>query len=468
MSGFDLVRVDAGGGSPIRLPPGETVLGRGPLLGVSDKRVSRLHGLLQNLNGELRLKPTHLNPCFVQASPTDDPRPLQRNSWHPLRHGDLFSLLPGQVIFQVEAVGGEGRTPSRLFDEGELPVDPEPEVESPPPVGVTPPSAAAPPEQQQQQQQQEEEEEAASRSSDQRGSARPNGVQSRCGDASPSVSRRRVLPAWMMAAVATAPSGSSSSSCSPKVTAVKRSRGPSTGTKPAAAKQATPTKASSPEEAQLSEEEMPRKRRRNMIDEEEESAGSKTRPVGLRNEPERSEVCDEGGGFPAEEAEPEEGGESPPADAAGRSESEDGKQKNVRPRLRAPCAYGSSCYRKNPAHFQECSHPGDPDYEQEEQEEQEEEAERPECPYGTACYRKNPLHRKEYKHTERPARATRTAPGSAPADSDEDEYEDSFIDDDSEDAGDDSDYTPPASEDSGREDVAALRDEAKAFTRRRK
>lgn len=54
---------------------------------------------------------THLNPCFVQASPTDDPRPLQRNSWHQLRHGDLFSLLPGRLIFQVEAVGGEGRTP---------------------------------------------------------------------------------------------------------------------------------------------------------------------------------------------------------------------------------------------------------------------------------------------------------------------------------------------------------------------
>ena len=36
MSGFDLVQVDGdGGGDPIHLPPGETVLGRGPLLGVS-------------------------------------------------------------------------------------------------------------------------------------------------------------------------------------------------------------------------------------------------------------------------------------------------------------------------------------------------------------------------------------------------------------------------------------------------
>uniref|UniRef100_G3Q7Z3 PNK FHA domain-containing protein n=1 Tax=Gasterosteus aculeatus aculeatus TaxID=481459 RepID=G3Q7Z3_GASAC len=280
MSGFDLVRVDAGGGGPIRLPPGETVLGRGPLLGVSDKRVSRLHGLLENLDGELRLKPTHLNPCFVQASPTDDPRPLQRNSWHQLRHGDLFSLLPGRLIFQVEAVGGEGRTPrrrvlpslravsqefhtyrprrnGRLFVEGGLPLDPEPDVESPP-------SPA--------QEKEEEEEEAAGRSSDERDSERPNKVQRRGGggDAPPSVSRRRVLPAWMTAAVA-APSSSSS----PKAT-VKRSRGPPTSTQPAAAKKAPPTTASSPGEAELSEEEMPRKRRRNMSDEEEESARSKT------------------------------------------------------------------------------------------------------------------------------------------------------------------------------------------------
>uniref|UniRef100_A0A3Q0SEC5 Uncharacterized protein n=1 Tax=Amphilophus citrinellus TaxID=61819 RepID=A0A3Q0SEC5_AMPCI len=32
MSGFDLVPVDGGG--PVHLPPGETLLGRGPFLGV--------------------------------------------------------------------------------------------------------------------------------------------------------------------------------------------------------------------------------------------------------------------------------------------------------------------------------------------------------------------------------------------------------------------------------------------------
>lgn len=50
---------------------------------------------------------THVNPCFVQSSPGDAPRPLQRDSWHLLQHGDLFSLLPGDLVFRVAAEGGE-------------------------------------------------------------------------------------------------------------------------------------------------------------------------------------------------------------------------------------------------------------------------------------------------------------------------------------------------------------------------
>uniref|UniRef100_A0A3B3U216 Zgc:165656 n=1 Tax=Poecilia latipinna TaxID=48699 RepID=A0A3B3U216_9TELE len=92
MSGFGLVPVD--GGDLVQLPPGETVLGRGPFLGISDTRVSRRHCLLENLDGQLRLKPTHINPCFLLLSPNDDPRPLERGSWHRLHLGDQFSLLP--------------------------------------------------------------------------------------------------------------------------------------------------------------------------------------------------------------------------------------------------------------------------------------------------------------------------------------------------------------------------------------
>ncbi|KAM9362709.1 aprataxin and PNK-like factor [Symphorus nematophorus] len=509
MSDFELVPVD--GGDPVRLPPGETVLGRGPLLGVSDKRVSRHHSLLENLNGELRLKPTHLNPCFVQSSLSDEPRPLQRDCWFPLHHGDLFSLLPGQFIYKVVAVGGEDRTPrnSQMFEEEEgeeLPVSSRPDVEPPPPVGQdggrTPPheepTPAAP--------SHREEADSPDASVKKRDAAQPEEAEDDRSDVTPSVTKRRVLPAWMMAAVA-APRTSSSS---PKVQSpVKRSKAPAakpTGTKRAAVRK---TKTSSPEEEEeeLSEEEMPKKRRRKINKEEgEEEAQSKTdvpseQPtVRLQSESNRSEVSEESDGFTMEVDEEGQGGETSTADkntttrthAVSQPETEDKKLKNGRkttkqaesvgsnsssasgpapskPRVRTPCPYGKDCYRKNPIHFQECSHPGDTDYEEEEETE---EADRPECPYGTDCYRKNPLHRKEYKHTKKPASTRRTVPKKSYAD-DEDEDEDfgdddSFINDDSEDVGEDSDYVPPDSDDSGKEDIKRLQKEAKAFVKKRK
>ncbi|KAG8014510.1 Aprataxin and PNK-like factor [Nibea albiflora] len=470
MSDFDLVPVD--GGDPIHLPPGETVVGRGPLLRVNDKRVSRHHGLLENLNRELRLKPTHVNPCFVQSSLTDDPRPLQRDSWYPLHHGDLFSLLPGQYIYKVVAVGGGDRTSrnSQMFEEEEeeeeegLPVSHKPDVEPPPPIrqdsGQTPP---------------DEEPTAAALSNQDDTPDSPER----------SLNKRR----------SSRSKGAAAASTSTKRTAAK------------------PAKTSSPEEAEFSEEEMPKKRRRKMhVEEEEEKAApSKTdvpseRPtVRLQTESNRSEVSDEADRFTMEVEEEERGGGAstahintmtPPYEGK-QPENEDKKLKNgrqttkraepvgsnsgsvpgaaaLKPHLRTPCPYGKDCYRKNPIHFQECSHPGDTDYEEEEETEEEtEEADRPECPYGTDCYRKNPLHRKEYKHTKRPAYTTRTIPKKTPAgdedeDEDEDLEDDSFINDDSEDVGDDSDYIPPDSDDSGKEDIKRLQKEAKAFVKRRK
>ncbi|NXY24175.1 APLF factor, partial [Atrichornis clamosus] len=71
---------------------------------------------------------------------------------------------------------------------------------------------------------------------------------------------------------------------------------------------------------------------------------------------------------------------------------------------RTPCMYGSGCYRKNPIHFQQFSHPNDDDYHYIEMVAQDGSDNRPQCPYGTACYRKNPQHKLEYKHSAPPGR----------------------------------------------------------------
>lgn len=61
MSGFDLVPV--GGGEPIRLPPGETVIGRGPLLRVSPPIAPRIRGVAQFLPSTV--KPDRSMGCYV-------------------------------------------------------------------------------------------------------------------------------------------------------------------------------------------------------------------------------------------------------------------------------------------------------------------------------------------------------------------------------------------------------------------
>ncbi|KAK2817597.1 hypothetical protein Q5P01_025788 [Channa striata] len=413
MFGFDLVPVQ--GGDPIHLPPGETVLGRGPFLGVSDKRVSRLHGLLDNLNGQLRLKPTHLNPCFVQSSLSDEPRPLQKDSWFPLHDGDLFSLLPGQFIYKVVAVGGREPTPrnSQMFEEEDdkLPFSPKPAMAAVPVHGAPASSALLT----------EQEVDHPNTSFRQVESAQAEDVEN--GDVTPPVDKKRVLPAWMMAAAAAAAPTRPSSSLKVK----ERSKAGSSNR--AAANQGPELREE--EEGQEEEEEVrPRKKRRKMSSKEaaqsKADVASEQATVGSQCGPSRSEVSDESDTFTMEVEEegkgnlitaPETGNKKPKhGRAATKPETSESEGSNggsasapSKARLRAPCPYGKDCYRKNPIHFQECSHPGDADYEEEDEEETVE-ADRPECPYGSDCYRKNPLHRKEFKHTRRPARATRAAP----------------------------------------------------------
>uniref|UniRef100_A0A8C5FZA4 PBZ-type domain-containing protein n=1 Tax=Gouania willdenowi TaxID=441366 RepID=A0A8C5FZA4_GOUWI len=111
---FILVSLDGEGS--VQVPQGQTVLGRGSFLKVTDRRVSRCHALMDNVDGRLRIKPTHLNPCFVWS------RPLPRDCWFSLRPGDVFSLLPGHFLYRVDL---QNQATPRL--EGE-----ESEEESPP------------------------------------------------------------------------------------------------------------------------------------------------------------------------------------------------------------------------------------------------------------------------------------------------------------------------------------------------
>ncbi|KAF4520985.1 hypothetical protein B566_EDAN002481 [Ephemera danica] len=71
---------------------------------------------------------------------------------------------------------------------------------------------------------------------------------------------------------------------------------------------------------------------------------------------------------------------------------------------RQSCKYGQSCYRKNPQHRLDFSHPGDADFVVVTAPAP---GSKPACPYGSNCYRKNPQHIQDYDHTQPP---TATSP----------------------------------------------------------
>lgn len=44
---------------------------------------------------------THLNPCFIQTNIVASPQPLEKDQWHCLKEGDIFSLMPGKYVYRV-------------------------------------------------------------------------------------------------------------------------------------------------------------------------------------------------------------------------------------------------------------------------------------------------------------------------------------------------------------------------------
>ncbi|XP_043244946.1 aprataxin and PNK-like factor [Amphibalanus amphitrite] len=108
------------------------------------------------------------------------------------------------------------------------------------------------------------------------------------------------------------------------------------------------------------------------------------------------------------------------------------------------CAYGANCFRTNPVHRRDFSHPGDADYQAPPPPPPAGQP-LPECEFGVNCYRRNPLHRQQFAHTSRPnprreakrkarQKAKKAAAGDTP---DSYDLDDSFINDSESD-----DYAP--------------------------
>ncbi|XP_047132209.1 aprataxin and PNK-like factor isoform X2 [Hydra vulgaris] len=83
------------------LPFGKTVLGRGPLLKITDKRVSRSHAVIINDENKLLLKSLCKYPTYYCPPGLEEVIPLKYNEECVLANAGKISFLPDDLIFQV-------------------------------------------------------------------------------------------------------------------------------------------------------------------------------------------------------------------------------------------------------------------------------------------------------------------------------------------------------------------------------
>ncbi|XP_041418564.1 aprataxin and PNK-like factor isoform X2 [Xenopus laevis] len=483
MSGFQLEAVEGSGGAS--LSEGETMIGRGPFLGV------------------------HVNPCFYQGAGENSFMPLEKDKWHWLHGGDCISLLPDKYAFRVIADASREESTQRnipiINSTCELADNPgcssvatktkdeEPSCsswENKKPYPYTTSDAHS-------------EKVKPPLSSQLFSSDKKNS----------SAQRKRVLPGWMLDDGLEIKSLSSPASKAGKRNRIRREKNITTSNTDgniSSSKHQVPSYIKEAQEevfvtkrGTLESQVSPgtlctsllTKARCEQSNDDNEMilAENKDKYLDVQSCQNINDVtnwCSENGQsgsssvkhIKASSSKTTHGDDlslSPDEDEE--SEKADFNGGHQAAKKRTPCMYGDNCYRKNPAHFQEFCHPGDSDYNTTEKESEDDSDKRPECPYGTDCYRKNPQHKLEYKHTKPPEkggrklrkRAPKKGKGGLDDDSDNDgepndyDLEDSFIDDDEEDfdnTDEDSDWMPePEEKDS--EDMGLLVKEAKRFVK---
>ncbi|NWX89172.1 APLF factor, partial [Nothoprocta pentlandii] len=508
MAGVRLAPAD--GGCPVALPPGESVLGRGPLLGITDKRVSRKHALLEVEGGQVRIKPIHVNPCFYQSPENGQLLPLEAHQWHSLKFGDTFSLLVDKYIFKVLSAH---TVESTIRKNQETNAEETPSIH---PIKMScSPSLIEP--------------SCSSSKMQENTKIRRNKITSRHLVLPPddreqlkSLQRKRVLPSWMleediMVQRLSDPvikegggmkrdqgeGGSNTESLKTEINVEKRKRLTSEEITETCEDEEqyqeqkgclSSTVLSSQNTSEFPLERTMRNLERNGKTDTKNHGSSvekddrqldykKSKATGeissKRSRIEKMEKKEQITGSTSQHAPwgrtspcygAEEGTHEsdanwdykPEISSSPRSIDASQHSKHIKHK-RTPCMYGTDCYRKNPVHFEQFSHPNDDDYHEIDVITQCNSDDRPECPYGTTCYRKNPQHKLEYKHSAPPGKQTLEEDSDNDGEPNEYDLNDSFIDDEECASTDEDSDWEPNSEEKDNEDVETLLKEARRF-----
>ncbi|NXC39405.1 APLF factor, partial [Penelope pileata] len=514
MAGVRLAPAD--GGCPVALPPGETLLGRGPLLGITDKRVSRKHAVLEVMGGQVRIKPIHVDSCFYQSPENGRLLPLEAHEWHSLKFGDSFSLMIDKYIFKVlsaQPVESTERNHQEAEEAAAASVQP---IEMSCSPALTEPGCST----------SETRGTTKMRKNDSASTHLVSPCNSDGSEQSKSILRKRVLPSWMLekdllvqriSEPVTKGDGrqkrnqgrgeSNMESLKSEVTVLRRKRSASgeiTGNfKDEEQDEEERSCLSTPSSQNASGfplESAMRNMDGNGKTETKKSGSSmeksdrqlhskRCKPDQTSSQTNRTEESENKGqltgsasqqalwSWTSQYSGAQKGTHEPSTDLdyeadishTTRSVEASESSKQIK-RKRTPCMYGTGCYRKNPVHFQQFSHPDDDDYYETDNVTQDNNDNRPECPYGTACYRKNPQHKLEYKHTVPPGKKSLEKDSDNDGEPNECDLNDSFIDDEEEECeptDEDSDWEP-SSEDKDNEDVETLVKEAHRFVKTKK
>ncbi|XP_067119819.1 aprataxin and PNK-like factor [Centruroides vittatus] len=539
-----------GGPKAVVIPAGKTVIGRGPLLGCGDKKVSRKHAVLEvTESGDVYLTPIHVNPCFYHPNSEKTAKILKKDTAQKLEPGDSFSLLPRAFRYQVmmgdyqkdeeqenkiqnnkdvESVQENADEEIKMEQEEQTADDYATEK-------VETEKAADSPELENDDDDDDDDDEDEGDDDDdikeESDTMQLNG-EKQCAEnnaaddshvifsekeeakskqkntnnhgdnkAAKLSERKRTLPDWLLKCA-----------ISPNIETAEQKttkRRYATGTKPKkettkrhmysdSENEERPSKArssrqnrqtrqgisledfivSDDDEWDSDESHTQRSRRRRGLKKDEDS-GSDWEAEHRKKR--RSYRVDSGSESGSDWETENRKKKLPKKSRRGKtrfskdiSDDDDDDDEieeafsSKNRRRRKPCSYGKECYRKNPIHFEDYSHPGDSDYNSDPTNESDD-GEIPECPYGIDCYRKNSQHRKEYRHTKkvRPKREAAKKAGKRQND-DDDEPEDSNMNDLNDEESDDyepqesaSDWEPEG--DSDGEDVNRLMKEAKGF-----
>ncbi|XP_004449251.1 aprataxin and PNK-like factor isoform X2 [Dasypus novemcinctus] len=435
--GFELQPQD--GGPRVALAPGETVIGRGPLLGITDKRVSRRHAILEVVGGQLRIKSIHTNPCFYQSFEKSQLLPLKTNQWHWLNPGDSFSLLVDKYTFCVFSTQSETEMEctlrnSQMLDED----DTLNETTKPLLINLPDGTTCAP-------QLEGDTKISKTQTTTTYSVSFPDECRHLSKQQPNFAQRKRILPAWMLAENTndqnlSAPVISGNNDvvqgdgkegiCQDKtqvnITHQGRKRLISSGNSESTSAEqdlGKKYKNAVQEESVISSKEVPQSfsaitlsntdvnNLKTNTSRKELGRVSEHRIVAKVTSDKKDEAtsCLSGQGKSLDN---ESQGSHPESNHDHSNETlhekptvsvpQGSEENKVR---RTSCMYGANCYRKNPVHFQHFSHPGDSDYGSVQDMNQDEANDQPECPYGASCYRKNPQHKIEYRHSTLPGTA---------------------------------------------------------------